>query len=124
MEKNYGELPGLDVRVYPLKEPQGNLLAMASVTIAESFAVRGLRVLEGKKGPFVSMPQAKSAKGEWRDICFPVTKEAREELNHAVLNCYRERLEETRAEMEMGKHEARSPASPPLPPTPQRGEAR
>ena len=42
MDKNYESLPDLDVRVYPLKEPQGNLLAMASVTIAGAFAVRGL----------------------------------------------------------------------------------
>ena len=61
---------------------------MASVTIGGCFAVRGIQVREGKNGLFVSMPQRKDAKGEYRDICFPTTAEMRKAINDAVLGEY------------------------------------
>ena len=119
MDKNYESLPDLDVRVYPLKEPQGNLLAMASVTIAGAFAVRGLRVMDGKNGLFVSMPQAKNGQGEWRDICYPISKEVREALNGAVIHGYHEQIRE--AKTAPAQNNAGRTIVPPMP---QRGTAR
>lgn len=34
----------------------GNVLAYVSVTLGGYFAVRGLRIVDSTKGPFVSMP--------------------------------------------------------------------
>ena len=36
----------------------------------------------------MSMPQSKDNEGEYHDIAFPITKEAREELEAAVLDAY------------------------------------
>ncbi len=58
----------LDVRAYPIENPKGNVIAFASATISDVFAVHNIRVVNGEKGPFVAMPQIK-AKGEYRDIC-------------------------------------------------------
>ena len=78
----------LDVRVYPIAEPKGNVMAFASVTINDIFAVNNIRVANSEKGLFVAMPQVKDAKGEYRDICFPVTAELRKQLNESILGAY------------------------------------
>ena len=52
------------------------------------FAVNNLRVLEGSKGTFVSMPQTKGKDDKYYDICFPTTKEMRKEISDAVLSKY------------------------------------
>ena len=78
----------LDVRAYPLKDPQSSTVALASVTINDMVAISGIRVVESEKGAFVSMPQAKDSKGEYRDIAFPIMKGLRGEINKAVLDAY------------------------------------
>ncbi len=78
----------LEVRAYPIAQPKGSVVAFASVTIDDIFAVNNIRVVNSEKGLFVAMPQVKDAKGEYRDICFPVTAEMRKLLNDAVLGAY------------------------------------
>ena len=73
----------MTVKVHPVRDNK-SLLATASVTIGGCFAVRGIQVRDGKNGVFVSMPQRKDAKGEYRDICFPTTAEMRQAINAAV----------------------------------------
>ena len=81
-----------DVRVFPVEGGKG-ILANASVTLGGVFVVTGLKVIDGKKGAFVSMPQYKSKDGEWKDSCFPITAEFREELSDAVLEAYEDEVE-------------------------------
>ena len=76
-----------DVRVFPIEDGKG-ILANASVTFGGAFVVTGLKVIDGKKGAFVSMPQYKSRDGEWKDSCFPITAGFREELSDVVLDAY------------------------------------
>ncbi|MCL2816213.1 MAG: SpoVG family protein [Oscillospiraceae bacterium] len=89
VNKETGEVTGtmsLEVRAYPIAEPKGNTKGFASVTIDGMFGAHGISIIEGKNGLFVSMPQTKDAKGEFRDIFHPVTSEGRKILNEAVLN--------------------------------------
>jgi stage V sporulation protein G len=62
--------------------------AMASITIDGDFVVRGLKVIEGQNGLFVGMPSYDKA-GERKDVCFPITAEAKEQIRDAVLTEYR-----------------------------------
>lgn len=87
----------MTVKVHPVRDNK-RLLATASVTIGGCFAVRGIQVRDGKNGVFVSMPQRKDAKGEYRDICFPTTAEMRQAINAAVLGEY-ERTAPSRASL-------------------------
>lgn len=87
----------MTVKVHPVRDNK-SLLATASVTIGGCFAVRGIQVRDGKNGVFVSMPQRKDAKGEYRDICFPTTAEMRQAINAAVLGEY-ERTAPSRASL-------------------------
>lgn len=72
--------------------------AMVSVVIANAMMVTGIRVIEGTKGFFVSMPQRKSPSGEYSDVAFPISKEMRLELSALIL-----------AEFERVSHAATSP---------------
>jgi stage V sporulation protein G len=75
----------LDVRVYPIDEPKGNTLAFASVAIDDLAAIRGIRVVNGEKGMFVTMPQSQDNSGQYHDIAFPLNGDLRKEMNAAVL---------------------------------------
>ena len=88
MEQNYQGNMNITAKVFPVKEPRENLLAFASLNLGNSFAVQGVKVLQGKNGPFVAMPQMKNGKGEWHDIAFPTTKEGREAVSKVVLEEY------------------------------------
>ena len=84
----------LDARAYPFEEPKGKQLAFASVTINGCFAVTGIKVMDGgEKGPFVAMPSAKDREGNYKDICFPTTKELRAELAATVMEAYNAAVE-------------------------------
>ena len=79
--------------VYILNDANSKTVALATVTVADCLVLTGLRIVKGKKGLFVSMPQRKLSKpdkngDEYADIFFPVTHGFREELNNAVLDEY------------------------------------
>ena len=79
------------VKIHSLRL-EGSCRATASVNINGCFAVRGVKVMESSKGLFVSMPSYKAGNGEYKDICFPCTKDARMEFDGAVLNAYQQAL--------------------------------
>jgi len=85
------KLMDFNVRIYPIKT-DGALKANASVNINGFFAVSKVRILEGTKGLFVSMPQYKGQNGEYKDICFPCTKEAKQAFDKAVLSAYQQTM--------------------------------
>ena len=70
----------------------GPCRATASLNINGCFAVRGVKLMEGSNGLFVSMPGQINSKGEIKDICFPYTREARAELESAVVTAYQQAL--------------------------------
>jgi len=78
----------LDTKVYPIEEPKGNVRAFASVAIDDLVAIRGIRIVDGKNGLFVTMPQSKDSNGEYHDIAFPLTSDLRKEISKSVLDEY------------------------------------
>ena len=71
------------------KMEKDNFKGFADVTFDDCFVVKGIRILDGKKGLFVAMPSEYSEKDdEYYDRCFPITKEFREELTDAILDGY------------------------------------
>ena len=88
-----------NVSVYTLNDSNSKTVALATVTIADCLVLTGLKIVSGKKGMFVSMPQRKLSKpdkngNEYADIFFPVTHGFREEINNAVLDAYDEKADE------------------------------
>lgn len=104
---------GVDVKVYPVKEPTGNLLAFASVNLGGCFAVNGIRIMDTQKGAFVAMPSRKDKEGKYHDLCCPTTKEMRQALNAAILEEYQRAVEKPSvrgALQEAAKEAAERPA--------------
>ena len=65
--------------------------AAATITIADSFAVHGVSIIEGQKGLFLAMPQRASEKrGETKyfEIAHPITAEFRQAIQNAVFEAY------------------------------------
>ena len=83
----------LDVRVYPIDEPKGSTVAFASVAVDDLVAIRGIRIVDGEKGLFVTMPQSKSEKEEgkveYHDIAHPLNGDLRKDMTAAVLDEYK-----------------------------------
>ena len=75
----------------------GKLKAIASVSLDGMFVVKGLKVMDGRKGLFVSMPQevfsGNDGKKQYSNLFFPVTNGANEELQTAVLDAYRQHMD-------------------------------
>ncbi len=82
----------IDVRINSLTPGEGSTKAIASANLDDCFAVKNIRVVEGKNGLFVSMPSYKGADGEYHDICFPTTPELRKQLNSAVADAYKQAI--------------------------------
>lgn len=78
-----------EVRIYKTKG-NGNVKAYASVSFDNEFVVKGLKIVEGEKGLWVSMPSRKMKDGSFQDIFHPVSKEARDKIVDAVLKAYEE----------------------------------
>ena len=76
------------IRIFPVNNKKSSCCAMASVTLCDVFCISGIKIMDGSKGLFVSMPSNKDKKGEWHDICFPVTKEFRKVMNDSILNAF------------------------------------
>lgn len=72
-------------RLYRLDGGKGALKAFVDVTVSNSLLIKGIRVVSGKNGLFVSMPREVGKDGKWYETIRPASKEVRESLSEAVL---------------------------------------
>lgn len=82
------------------EQPDSNLLAFASVTLDEAFAVHGIRVVNGEKGVFAAMPShsfQKNGETKYSDTFHPITGPARDVIQQAVVAAYQSALEQAQA---------------------------
>jgi stage V sporulation protein G len=68
------------------------LKAFASITFDDCFVVRGLKVINGSQGYFVSMPSRKRKDGSYQDIAHPINNEMRKEIEDKVLDAFETEL--------------------------------
>jgi stage V sporulation protein G len=80
-----------DVSVERIHKLNGNAStkAFCDIKLMDEYVVKGLRIVEGKDGLFLSMPQAKGKDGKWYDTFHPLSQEARKELQSFVLEEYK-----------------------------------
>ncbi len=76
-----------EVKVFSAKEG-GRLKAYATVVFDNSFIIRDLKIIEGNKGLFVSMPSRKRKDGTFRDIVHPLNAETRQMIEDRVIKEY------------------------------------
>ena len=63
--------------------------AFADVAVNGALVIRGVRVLEGKKGLFVSMPQEQGKDNKWYDQVVCKSAKVFEELSDKVIDHYK-----------------------------------
>ncbi len=68
----------------------GTLKAFCDLAIGESFVVKGLRVVDGKRGLFVSMPRQQGKDARWYDSVEVLSQEMKHQVDRIVLAAYRE----------------------------------
>lgn len=67
---------------------EGTGRAFCDVAVAEAVLIKGIKVVEGKNGLFVSMPRQQGKDGGWYDTVVPLSKEVRQQISEAVLSAY------------------------------------
>ena len=83
---------GLDIEVKRLHKlnSDGKLRAFADVAFAGLFLIKGLRIVDGKKGLFVGMPREQGKDGQWYQTVLPLSEEIKNQLDQIVLEAYQE----------------------------------
>ena len=77
-----------DISIRLVSKEDAKLKAVASITIDDCLVVHDIKVINGREGMFISMPNRKTPDGEYKDIVHPINTETREELKKAVLDAY------------------------------------
>ncbi len=81
-----------EVKVFPAKD-DGRLKAYATIVFDNAFIIRDLKVIEGHKGLFVSMPSRKRKDGTFRDVVHPLNPETRRSIEDRVIDEYKRVME-------------------------------
>lgn len=72
----------------------GPVKAMADIVLEGQFAIKGFRVVSGKKGLFVGTPRGQGKDGRWYDRVSALTEEAKQLLTETVLKAYEDEADE------------------------------
>lgn len=76
-----------EVKVFPARD-NGRLKAYATIVFENCFIIRDLKIIEGNKGLFVSMPSRRRRDGSFRDIVHPLNSETRKMIEDMVIGEY------------------------------------
>jgi len=68
------------------------LKAFVSITLNDSFVIRGLKVIRGNTGLFVAMPSRKRPDGQHQDLAHPINDQTRKYLTERVMTEYEREL--------------------------------
>ena len=94
MEKNetVKKLPYVGAKIDKMLDGNSAVKAFATITIANSFMVHNINVIEGNKGLFVAMPnqsyQNNNGDTKYSDICHAISAEMKHRIDEVVLKAY------------------------------------
>ena len=74
----------------------GALKAFCDLAVGDVVLVKGLRIISGKNGLFVSMPRQQGKDAKWYDSVVALSKEAKTEIGRVVLEAYQQEVVEVR----------------------------
>ncbi|MDD5005599.1 MAG: SpoVG family protein [Candidatus Omnitrophica bacterium] len=69
-------------------EGKSNIRAFVDIALNESLLLKGLRIVEGKNGLFVSMPREKGKDNKWYETIHPLSNQVKEDISNVVLSAY------------------------------------
>ena len=79
-----------DVKVIPVDDEK--LKAFVSIVLDQCFVVTDIKIINGPKGLFVSMPSKKRKDGSFKDIAHPLNNQTRQYLEERVLTVYKKQI--------------------------------
>ena len=106
--EDHPEEPQFRVAVTPFEREGSNIRGLARIYFEDCFVVNNVSIIQGRESEFVSMPSymekqsGKDGKTQYQDVCFPVTKEFREKMYDAIMECYQQ--EKTKIMNQKMKH--------------------
>ena len=78
---------------------EDKLKAFVNVTFDDAFVVRGMKIIKGSEGYFISMPSRKMPDGSYRDIAHPIQNEFRQYIEKEILGEYHNSLSQEGGEL-------------------------
>lgn len=77
-----------DIRIREVRNQDGKLKAVASITIDDCFVIHDIKIFEREDGYSIAMPSRKTSDGKYKDIAHPLNSETRELLQSAILTAF------------------------------------
>jgi len=72
---------------------EDKLKAFANVTFDNAFVIRGLKIISGNKGFFISMPSKRRPDGTYQDVAHPINTDMRRTLERMILEAYEKEVQ-------------------------------
>lgn len=79
-------------RIYRLPE-SGSLKAFVDLSIDNVLLIKGIRIVQGPKGLFVSMPQGQGKDKRWYDSIRCLDQEFKKRLDDEVMSAYTKEID-------------------------------
>lgn len=79
-------------KIHHLPE-NGPLKAFVDLSIDDVLLIKGIRLVQGKKGLFVTMPQEKGKDKRWYDSIRCLDQEFRKRLNDEIMSAYTKEID-------------------------------
>ena len=67
---------------------EGSLKAFCDVAVGDLLLIKGVRILEGRRGLLVRMPRQQSRDGIWYDSVVPLSQAMKTEISSIVLETF------------------------------------
>lgn len=78
------------VSVKKVEKEDSRMKGIATIVLDDQLAVHDIRIIEGDNGLFTAMLSRKTATGGYRDVAHPITPTARNMIEKAILDVYKE----------------------------------
>ena len=71
-------------------DTNGKIRAFVDLKVNDAFIIRGLKVIDGAKGLFVSMPQEQGKDSRWYDTIRCLSDGVRDNISRCILEAYQQ----------------------------------
>ena len=73
------------VKVKKIEKENSRMKGIAEILLDDMIAIHDIRIISGDNGLFVAMPSRKTPTGDYRDIVHPISQEARDIIEKAIV---------------------------------------
>ena len=92
MSKSKLNITDIRVRKFKEQDNKSKIIGTAAVTIDGVFVVHDIKIIDGEKGLFISMPSRKikdkDGNEKYVDVAHPLDAEVRKQLTKSILETY------------------------------------